>query len=113
MIEVIEVSGGSAGPGYVARGGWWGGSRWWYFGFGRFRRGRWVWDLPMVWEISQNAQTVFSGSASFLLNLFFDFKGDLEYEEIPSAQNPRFAYGLPGSVFSSIGILSENGRRLE
>ena len=24
MIEVIEVSGGSAGPGYVARGGWWG-----------------------------------------------------------------------------------------
>ena len=25
MIEVIEVSGGSAGPGYVARGGWWGG----------------------------------------------------------------------------------------
>ena len=25
MIEVIEVIWGSAGPGYVARGGWWGG----------------------------------------------------------------------------------------
>ena len=48
MIEVIEVIWGSAGPGYVARGGLVGGSRWGHLGFVRFRRGRGVRDLPMV-----------------------------------------------------------------
>ena len=48
MIEVIEVIWGSAGPGYVARGGAGGGIGGGHLGFVRFRRGRGVRDLPMV-----------------------------------------------------------------
>ena len=76
MIEVIEVIWGSAGPGYVARGAPVEGSRWGHLGFVRFRLGRWVWDLPMIWEVWENLKSAFFGSAySFLF--FFDFEGEV------------------------------------